>query len=208
MRTPPHYVTLSALVLVVFSFYLFASMLTDPAQPASGRWAWLGGFIGCAAVFTLIYGLLSRSSRKAVRHLRKEMPSAELVVVRADDYLLGTVALLRPDIKDPMKLGRYLVLALTDTGFELWGGRDGDVQMLNVPWRYVESIRVQDTEIFYVTYPGIAIRLVGAERTPLRFSPCSLGLAVFRSRSLVQTELLASRISEMRNQPTVPSQRL
>jgi hypothetical protein len=195
---------LGAIIAIAFLVYRGYEMTLDTS---SGWTVQMNQelFLGLATVaivggvwWTLAW---TRNGRAAARRLRREHPGSRIVVVRGDEYLLGCIAQLRPDIADPMKLGRWQALAILDDRFELWGGREGKEMLLGVPWRFVKSVTVDDVKEF--TYApmttGVRIELAGAEITPLRFALHMRGVAIHYDMSLEATGHIISMMNSLRS---------
>lgn len=171
--------------------------------------AWI---IVTAGVIAVVWWSLAwtANGREAARRLRREHPGARIIVVRGDEYLLGCIAQLRPDIVNPMRLGRWQALAVLEDRFELRGGKGGAEQLLRVPWSFVHSVTVD--YIKEVTYgakvAGLVIVLKGAEITPLRFAPHMRGVAIQYTIGVDATDRLAMTMNALREpQPDVESGR-
>lgn len=158
----------------------------------------VGGLMTIFVVVVCSYLVIARYARAAAGRLRREYPGALVLIARGDDYFLGSIAQLRPDIVNPMQLGRWLALVVLDDRFELWGGRGGAEQLLRVPWRFVDSTTVDEIRELSITVAGLVIVLEGAALTPLRLALRMRGVTIPYVMSLKATARIASAMNEFR----------
>ena len=194
---------IAAIISLAFLAYRGYQMTLDTSdgltvqQNQAIAWGLVATLVITGVWWTLAW---TRHARAAARRLRREHPGRQILVVRGDDYLLGSIAQLRPDIANPMGLGRWQAFAVLDDRFELWGGTDGAELLLRVPWSFVRSVTVDDVKeyTYAAKVAGLIIVLDGAEITPLRFALHMRGIAIQYTIGLDATDLIASSINALR----------
>ena len=144
----------------------------------------------------IVYVSLTRSARRAGRALR--VGSSATYVALGDNSFLGSIALLRPNIPAPMKLGRFVAVSATDSMLKIWGGRGGQTKILEAPWSFVTSIEVEEGDIFGATFPCLRFRLAGAHQFPLTVMVRKPGVGVWLGEGVGRSDEIANQFNEIR----------
>ena len=127
--------------------------------------------VGVAVVFLAgfsYFAVISSRARAAARRLRVAQPDASVYIAQFDTYFLGSIVQLRPNIPNVMAIWGWSAYCVSPRGFEIWGGRRGQVCLFDISWEYVRSITVDEARLGGVTFPAIVTILKGAEVLPLR----------------------------------------
>ncbi len=184
-----------ALVVIAVSVTNFLQSSPD----FSGDVAFASGGATVILGLGLYFAIVSSRARSAARRLRTEQPDAEVFLVEADNYFLGSIAQLRPDLPEVAKTWGWKAYCFSSRGFQIWGGKRGKVILLQSSWEYVRSLEIGEARLVGVAFPALVTVLNGAEVLPLRLTIHRRGIGWLWAMSRPGMAATLARIESIRS---------